>query len=122
MLDIESKYVGDGIFDIVKKVTNSSLAKKLINSASTKNLKRVADSALNSSAAKHLKRAAESSLGQEIKKSVLSGVTEASKQAAESAFEQLGISGNSGSSGSGPSKKRRKRKKKRQGGRGIVLD
>ena len=122
MLDIESKYVGHHILDIVKKVTNYSLAKTIINSASTKNLKRSADSALNSSAAKHLKRAAESSLGQEIKKSVLSGVTEASKQAAESAFEQLGISGNSGSSGSGPSKKRRKRKKKRQGGRGIVLD
>ena len=64
MLDIEPKYVvGAGIFDIARKLTNSTVAKKIINSTATKNLKRAADSAI----------------GQEIKKSVLSGVSEASK-------------------------------------------
>ena len=97
MLDIEPKYVvvGSGIFDIARKLTNSTVAKKIINSTATKNLKRAADSAI----------------GQEIKKSVLSGVSEASKNAAEGAFQQLGIS---------PAKKRRRIKKKK--GDGIVLD
>ena len=77
MLDIEPKYVvGGGIFDIARKLTNSTVAKKIISSTATKNLKRAADSAI----------------GQEIKKSVLSGVSEASKNAAEGAFQQLGIS------------------------------
>ena len=96
MLDIEPKYVvGSGIFDIARKLTNSTVAKKIINSTATKNLKRAADSAI----------------GQEIKKSVLSGVSEASKNAAEGAFQQLSIS---------PAKKRKRIKKKK--GDGIVLD
>ena len=86
--------VGGGIFDVAKKFTNSTIARKIINSTATKNLKRAADSAL----------------GQEIKKSVLSGVSEASKNAAEGAFQQLGLS---------PAKKCRKIKKKK--GNGIVL-
>ena len=56
MLDIEPKYViGGGIFDIARKLTNSTLAKKIISSTATKNLKRAANSAI----------------GQEITKSVL---------------------------------------------------
>ena len=57
-----------------------------------------------------MKRAADSAIGQEIKKSVLSGVSEASKNVAEGAFQQLGIS---------PAKKREELKRKRNG---IVLD
>ena len=81
MLDIESKYSpkGRGLFDIGRKIlqksSNSAIAKKVLNSATTKNLKRAADSAI----------------GKEIKKSVLSGVTEASKSVAEGAFQKLGL-------------------------------
>ena len=111
MIDIEPKYVvGGGIFDIARKLADSTVAKK-INSTATKNLKRAANSTLAKTAQKNLKRAADSAIGQEIKKSVLSGVSEASKNAAEGAFQQLGIS---------PAKKRKRIKKKK--GEGIVLD
>ena len=94
MLDIEPKYVvGGGIFDIARKLTNSTVAKKIISSTATKNLKRAADSAI----------------GQEIKKSVLSGVSEASKNAAEGAFQQLGIS-----PAEPPAKKGKRIRKKRK--------
>ena len=74
MLDIEPKYVvGGGIFDIARKLTNSTVAKKIISSTATKNLKRAADSAI----------------GQEIKKSVLSGVSEASKTRQKELFNNL---------------------------------
>ena len=96
MLNIEPKYiVGSGIFDIARKLTNSTAVKKIINSTAKKNWKRAANSVI----------------GKEIKKSVLSGVSEASKNAAEGAFQQLGIS---------PAKKRKRIKKKK--GDGIVLD
>ena len=95
MLDIPPKFQkGSGIFDFAKKIVeksaNSDVGQKVLNSATTKNLKRAADSAI----------------GQEIKKSVLSGVAKGSQNAAESAFTQLGIP-------------RKKRKKK---GKGIILD
>ena len=97
MLNIEPKYiVGSGIFDIARKLTNSTAVKKIINSTAKKNWKRAANSVI----------------GKEIKKSVLSGVSEASKNAAaEEAFQQLGVS---------PAKKRKRIKKKK--GDGIVLD
>lgn len=112
MLNIEPKfpqsryaYGGAGIFDIAKnifkKTTNSAIAKKVINSATAKNLQ----------------KAASSSIGQEVKKSILSGVSEASKNAAEGALEKLGLP---------VSKKRRKRrsptKSKKRKGSGIVYD
>lgn len=95
MLDIPPKFKrGSGIFDIAKKIVeksaNSNIGQKVLNSATTKNLKRAADSAI----------------GQEIKKSVISGVAKGAKNATESAFTQLGIP-------------RKKRKKK---GKGIILD
>ena len=86
MLDIDpifpgSKYAygGSGIFDIAKNIiqksSNSAIAKKVIKSATAQNLK----------------KAANSTVGKEIKKSIFSGVTEASKNAAEGAFEKLGL-------------------------------
>jgi len=129
MLEIEPKYLpsGSGIFDIarsiIQKSSNSALAKKLLNSATAKNLKRTV---LNSATAKNLKRAADSAIGQEIKKSVLSGITEASKGAAEGAFQKLGLP----VSNQLPVSRKRRRKvstkksgaKKRKKGRGIVYD
>ena len=117
MLEIESRYLpsGTGIFDIarsiIQKSSTSALAKKVLNSATAKNLKRAANSAI----------------GQEIKKSVLSGVTEASKSAAEGAFQKLGLPV---SNQLPVSRKRRRRVsskkkgsvKKRKKGRGIVYD
>ena len=116
MLDIEPKYIpsGKGIFDIGRKIiqksSNSALAKKVLNSATTKNFKKAANSAI----------------GKEIKKSVLSGVTEASKSAAEGAFQKLGLPV---SQPLPPVSKKRKRKlsKKRKNtgvkkGRGIIYD
>ena len=112
MLDIEPKYViGGGIFDIARKLTNSTLAKKIISSTATKNLKRAANSTLAKTATKNLKRAADSAIGQEIKKSVLSGVSEASKNAAEGVFQQLGISP---AKSIPPAKKRKRIRKKRK--------
>ena len=112
MLIIKSKfpkakyaYGGSGIFDIarniIKKSSQSALAKKVINSATSKNLQ----------------KAINSSVGQEVKKSILTGVSEASKNAAESAFNKLGLP---------VSKKRRKKtvstKGKKRKGRGIVYE
>ena len=111
MLDIDSKfpsseyaYGGSGIFDavknIIRKSSNSAIARKVINSVTKKNLKRAADSAL----------------GKEIKKSVLTGLTEGSKGATEEVFKKLGIE---------PASKRRKKKKsskKQSKGGGIVYD
>jgi hypothetical protein len=111
MLDIEPKYLvtGSGLFDIGRKILqNSSIAKKVLNSATAENFKKAANSAI----------------GQEIKKSVLSGVTEASKSAAEGAFQKLGLP-------VVPASRKRKRqvghKKKKKNtivkkGRGIVYD
>lgn len=128
MLDIEPKYYsGAGIFDITKKLfqkaSTSAIAKKVLNSASAKKV-------LNSTTAKNLKRAANSAVGQEIKKSVLTGVTEATKNAAEGAFAKLGLpppppQPTQASLPKPPPAKRRKkrvRKKRVQKGQGIVLD
>ena len=131
MLEIEPKYLpsGTGIFDIAKsliqKSSNSALAKKVLNSATAKNLKR---SVLNSATAKNFKRAADSAIGQEIQRSVLSGITEASKSAAEGAFQKLGLP----VSTQPPVVSRKRRRKvstkkknsvkKRKTGRGIVYD
>ena len=129
MLDIEPKYYsGAGIFDITKKLfqkaSTSAIAKKVLNSASAKKV-------LNSTTAKNLKRAANSAVGQEIKKSVLTGVTEATKNAAEGAFAKLGLppppppQPTQASLPKPPPAKRRKkrvRKKRVRKGQGIVLD
>ena len=109
MLDIEPKFkTGASIFDVAKKFvqksSNSALAKKVLNSTTTKNLKRAADSAV----------------GKEIKKNVLSGLSEASKSAAESAFQKLGLSATPTSAGGPPPKRKRRRKQK--GESGIVFD
>ncbi len=100
MLVVESKNIikkGAGLFDIAKsilgKASKSAIADKVINTATTANLKRAANSAL----------------GKELQKSVLSGVTSATQSATQNAFERLGIP---------PPTKKRKRKK----GTGIVLD
>ena len=114
MLDIEPKYLpssGKGLFDIGKKIiqrsTNSALAKKILGSATAKNLKKAADSAI----------------GQEIKKGVLSGVTEASKSAAEGAFQKLGIPLSKQKKSVSRKRKRTISKKKRnKKGRGIIYD
>ena len=130
MLEIESKYTpsGTGLFDIarsiIQKSSKSALAKKVLSSATAKNLKH---KVLNSVTAKNLKRAADSAIGQEIKKSVLSGLTEASKSAAEGAFQKLGLP----VSNQLPVSRKRRRKvsqkrkggvKRRKTGRGIVYD
>ena len=107
MLVIESKSCrkGSGLFDIARnligKTANSSLAKKVINSATTKNLQRVLDS----------------EIGKELQKSVLTGVSKGSESVTQSAFKKLGL----------PVPTRRKRKKKTKvtkskRGKGIVFD
>ena len=116
MLDIEPKYLpssGKGLFDIGKKIiqrsANSALAKKILSSATTKNLKKAADSAI----------------GQEIKKGVLSGVTEASKSAAEGAFQKLGLPLSKHQPASRKQKRtisKKKRSTKVKKGRGIIYD
>ena len=98
MLVIESKSCrksgssGSGLFDIAKnlinKTANSALARKVINSATTKNLQRAVDS----------------EIGKEIKRSVLTGVSKASESTAQSVFDKLGIAP--------PPPRTRKRKKK----------
>lgn len=84
MLVIEPKStsprkVGSGLFDIarnlINKTANSTLARKVINSATTKNLQRAVDS----------------EIGKEIKRSVLTGVSKGSESATQSVFEKLGI-------------------------------
>ena len=103
MLIIEAKnyHKGSGLFDIAKnifqKTTNSALAKKVINSATTVNLKRAANSAVRKG----------------IRKGLLSGVKSATESVSQNAFQKLGI----------PPPKKRKRKPKKKGtGKGIVFD
>ena len=90
MLDIPPKYeTGSGIFDIAKKLiqktASTDIGKKVLDSATTKNLKRAADS----------------TIGKELTKQVLIGVAKGTQNATESAFAQLGI----------PKKKRKKKGK-----------
>ena len=91
MLDIPPKYetTGSGILDIAKKLVqktaSTEIGKKVLDSATTKNLKRAADSAI----------------GKELTKQVLTGVAKGTQNATESAFNQLGI----------PKKKRKKKGK-----------
>ena len=103
----KSKYVygGSGIFDIAKKIiqksANSGIGKKVINSATTENLKKVANS----------------SFGQEIKKSILAGVSEASNDIVTDTAKRVGLPVSN--------KRRIKRtptKAKKRKGNGIVLD
>ena len=87
MLDIPSKHFtssvylhrGYEIFDIAKKVfqksTDSALAKKIINSSTKKNFQKLVDS----------------NLGKELQKSVLTGVSNATERAAESAYKKIGL-------------------------------
>lgn len=98
-------YGGSGIFDIaknlIKKTSESAIGKKVLSSATSQNIQKLANS----------------SVGKEIKNSVLSGVKEASKNAAEGALKKAGLP---------LSKKRRKRqpstKNKKRKGNGIVFD
>ena len=88
MLDVPSKFEkGGGIFDIAKKImektASSNIGKKVLSGATTKNLKRAANSAI----------------GKEITKQVLSGVAQGTQNATESLFSQLGV----------PKKKRKKK-------------
>lgn len=104
MLVIESKY-GSGIFSniaqkIIQKSSNSALAKKVINSATSKNFQKAANSAL----------------GKQLQQSVLSGVSNAAESATQSAFEKLGIPA--------PSRKRKKKtsSKNIKKAKGIIFD
>ena len=113
MLVIKSKfpkpayvYGGSGLFDIAKnifqKTANSSLGKKVISSATKENFKKVADSAL----------------AQEVKKSLLSGVNEATKNIVTDSAKRLGLP---------VTNKKRKRKStvskaKRKKGDGIIWE
>lgn len=112
---------GNGLFDIAKAlIGKSGVAQKVLNSATTKKLlnSSTIKKVLDSSTVKNLKKAANSTIGKELQKSVLSGVSQATQNAAEGAFQKLGLT---------PGKKRRKRRtptksKKRKIGSGIVLD
>ena len=113
MLIIKSKfpkpsyiYGGSGLFDAAKKIfqktANSSLGKKVINSATKENLKNVANSPL----------------AQDVKKSLLSGVTKATKDIVINSAKTIGLP---------VSNKKRKRRKsvskaKRRKGNGIIWE
>ena len=103
----KSKYVygGTGFFDlaktIIQKAGNTGIGKKIASSATAKNLE----------------KAVNSSLGQEIKKSVLSGVSEATKDIVSNTAKKVGLP---------VSNKRRIKRKpvksKKRKGEGIVFD
>ena len=105
---------GHGIFDIAKnllgKTAKSTLGKKVLQSS-------VGKKVLKTATVKNLTKAANSKLGKKLQKQVLSGVSAASQNAAEGAFQKLGVP---------VSKKRRiKRtstKSKRRKGNGIVWE
>ena len=97
---------GSGVFDIAKsifqKTANTSLGKKLVSSATKENLKKAANSAL----------------GQEVKNSLLAGVTEATKNIVTDSAERIGLP---------VSNKKRKRKNsvskaKKKKGNGIIWE
>ena len=112
MLIIQSKfpkpryvYGGTGFFDIAKnllqKTAKSSIGKKVLNSATAANLQKVVNSPL----------------GQELKNSLLTGVTEATKNIVTDSAEKAGLP---------VSKKRRQKrtpsKTKRRKGNGIIWE
>ena len=97
---------GSGVFDIAKsifqKTANTALGKKLVSSATKENLKKAANSAL----------------GQEVKNSLLSGVTEATKNIVTDSAERIGLPVSN--------KKRRRKnsvsKAKQKKGNGIIWE
>ena len=97
---------GTGVFDIAKsifqKTANTALGKKLVSSATKENLKKAANSAL----------------GQEVKNSLLSGVTEATKNIVTDSAERIGLPVSN--------KKRRRKnsvsKAKKKKGNGIIWE
>ena len=97
---------GSGVFDIAKsifqKTANTALGKKLVSSATKENLKKAANSAL----------------GQEVKNSLLSGVTEATKNIVTDSAERIGLPVSN--------KKRRRKnsvsKAKKKKGNGIIWE
>ena len=106
IIETQSCRKGSGLLDIAKnlfkKTVKSSLAKKVINSATTKNLQKALDS----------------EIGKELQKSVLTGVSKGSESVTQSAFEKLGIPV--------PIRKRKRTTKVTKGkkgkGEGIVFD
>ena len=97
---------GTGVFDIAKsifqKTANTALGKKLVSSATKENLKKAANSAL----------------GREVKNSLLSGVTEATKNIVTDSAERIGLPISN--------KKRRRKnsvsKAKKKKGSGIIWE
>ena len=89
MLVVKPRSQGGGIFDVISKVANSALAKKAINSAIGKKI-------IEQATKENFKKAANSAIGQQLKKSIVSGIANASEKAVNSTLEKAGISSKPG--------------------------
>ena len=145
---------GSGIFDIiqniVKKSANSALAKQVVNTAANSALgkkvintatkstlgKKVIKAATNKNVRKYVKKAAASTIGKEARAALISGLSQASENAANTAFAKLGLTPlpkptppppQSRKRKRGPSKKKKNKIKKSKlnnivNGSGIILE
>ena len=89
MLVIKPRAQGAGIVDVISRVANSALAKKVIDSAIGKKV-------IEKATKENFKRAAKSAIGKQLQSAVVKGVANASEKAANSAFQKLGISAQPG--------------------------
>ena len=86
MLVIKPRYApkGEGLIDVISKVANSTLAKKVINSGIGKKL-------VEKATKDNFQKVANSAIGKQLQSSLVKGVANASEKAANAAFEKLGI-------------------------------
>ena len=76
---------GAGVFDVISKVANSTLARKVINSA-------VGKKVIEQVTKENLKKAANSAIGKQLQTAVVKGVADATEKAANATFQKIGIS------------------------------
>ena len=87
MLVIKPKYShrGEGLADIISKIANAGIVKKVTGSV-------IAKKVLDKATKKNFQKAANSALGKQLKSAVISGVANASEKAADTTLKKLGIS------------------------------
>ena len=86
MLVIKPRYPpeGAGLIDVISKVANSTLAKKVINSGIGKKV-------IEKATKENFKKVANSAIGKQLQSSLVKGAANASEKAANTAFQKLGL-------------------------------
>ena len=86
MLVIKPKYPpeGAGFIDVISKVANTALAKKVIDSGIGKKV-------VEKATKENFQKVANSAIGKQLQSSLVKGVADVSEKAANTAFQKLGL-------------------------------